>query len=193
MKIGAIDFDRELEILKSIRSRFDKDELELRVDANGAFSEKDVREKLEKLSKYDLHSIEQPIKPGQRNLLSELCKSSPVPIALDEELISLIDEKERIQMLRHPPITTILRQILYQLQALKRRAQPRFSYRIHPLHHGDRRRVLRNRLGTVRPLLKQIGRRSRLRPPLLFPFLIGLVAGGFSSPFSYAYCIFPLT
>ena len=99
MKIGAIDFDRELEILKSIRSRFDKDELELRVDANGAFSEKDVREKLEKLSKYDLHSIEQPIKPGQRNLLSELCKSSPVPIALDEELISLIDEKERIQML----------------------------------------------------------------------------------------------
>tara|TARA_B100000809_G_scaffold137813_1_gene135305 strand:+ start:1229 stop:3163 length:1935 start_codon:yes stop_codon:yes gene_type:complete len=99
MKIGAIDFDRELKILKSIRSRFDKDELELRVDANGAFSEEDVREKLEKLSKYDLHSIEQPIKQGQRNLLSELCKSSPVPIALDEELISLIDEKERIQML----------------------------------------------------------------------------------------------
>ena len=99
MKIGAIDFDRELEILKSIRSRFDKDELELRVDANGAFSEEDVRKKLEKLSKYDLHSIEQPIKQGQRNLLSELCKSSPVPIALDEELISLIDEKERIQML----------------------------------------------------------------------------------------------
>jgi o-succinylbenzoate synthase len=99
MKIGAIDFDRELEILKSIRSRFDQNELELRVDANGAFTENDVMVKLDKLSEFDIHSIEQPIKPGQWELLSELCQKSQVPIALDEELIPLIDEKDRIKLL----------------------------------------------------------------------------------------------
>ncbi len=94
MKIGAVDFEQELKILKSI-----DENLELRVDANGAFSESDVREKLEKLSVLNLHSIEQPVKPGQWDLLAELCSSSPVPIALDEELISLVDETQRIAML----------------------------------------------------------------------------------------------
>ena len=99
IKIGAIDFDKELDILKSIRSKFNKDELELRVDANGAFTKNDVHEKLEQLASLDLHSIEQAIQPGQWDLLSELCKNSPIPIALDEELISLINEKDRIEML----------------------------------------------------------------------------------------------
>ena len=99
MKIGALDFEKELEILYSIRSRFNKDELELRVDANGAFSESDVYNKLDKLSEFDLHSIEQPIKSGQWELLSKLCQKSPVPIALDEELIPLIDDEDRIEML----------------------------------------------------------------------------------------------
>ena len=99
MKIGALDFEKELEILYSIRSRFNKDELELRVDANGAFSKNDVYNKLDKLSEFDLHSIEQPIKSGQWDLLSELCNNSPVPIALDEELIPLIDDEDRIEML----------------------------------------------------------------------------------------------
>ena len=99
IKIGALDFEKELEILYSIRSRFNKDELELRVDANGAFSEKDVVAKLNTLSELDLHSIEQPIKSGQWELLSKLCQKSPVPIALDEELIPLVNEKDRIEML----------------------------------------------------------------------------------------------
>ena len=99
MKIGAIDFYKELEILKSIRSIFDKEELELRVDANGAFSEEDVIKKLGYLSEFDLHSIEQPIQSGQWELISRLCKASIVPIALDEELIPLINKDDRIEML----------------------------------------------------------------------------------------------
>ena len=101
LKIGALDFDSELDILRSIRSRFSRDELELRVDINGAFTENDVREKLNRLAKFDLHSIEQPIQPGQWDLLAELCESSPIPIALDEELIPLINDAERIEMLEN--------------------------------------------------------------------------------------------
>ena len=99
VKIGAIDFDDEIKILQSIRNRFGKNKLELRVDANGAFTKNDVKEKLEQLSKFDLHSIEQPIQPGQWELLSDLCKTSPIPIALDEELIPIIEESKRIEML----------------------------------------------------------------------------------------------
>ncbi len=99
IKIGALDFNTEINILKSIRTRFSRDEIEMRVDANGAFTESDVKEKLNQLAEFDLHSIEQPIKEGQWELLLELCKSSPVPIALDEELISIVDEANRIEML----------------------------------------------------------------------------------------------
>ncbi|MCH7612188.1 MAG: AMP-binding protein [Candidatus Marinimicrobia bacterium] len=99
MKIGALDFDTEINILKSIRSRFSRDEIELRVDANGAFTESTVKEKLNRLMEFDLHSIEQPIKAGQWELLSELCKVSPVPIALDEDLIPLVNKTDRIRML----------------------------------------------------------------------------------------------
>ncbi len=99
MKIGALDFDDEINILKSVRSQFGKNVIEIRVDANGAFSKNGAVEKLDRLAEFDLHSIEQPIQSGQWDLLSELCKTSPVPIALDEELIPLIDENERIQIL----------------------------------------------------------------------------------------------
>ncbi|MDP6628144.1 MAG: o-succinylbenzoate synthase [Candidatus Marinimicrobia bacterium] len=99
MKFGAIGFAKELSILRSIRKRFSREELELRVDANGAFTKDDVHKKLDQLAPFDLHSIEQPIQQGQWELLFELCQSSPVPIALDEELITLVREKERIEML----------------------------------------------------------------------------------------------
>jgi hypothetical protein len=99
MKIGALGFEKECQILQSIRSRFSRNELELRVDANGAFSKNDVNKKLEKLAEFDLHSIEQPIKPGQWDLLAELCQYSPVPIVLDEELIPLVNAEDRIKML----------------------------------------------------------------------------------------------
>ncbi len=99
IKIGALDFDKECQILRLIRSEFSRDDVELRVDANGAFTENNVKEKLDRLAEFDLYSIEQPIQPGQWDLLSELCESTPIPIALDEELIPLVNESKRIEML----------------------------------------------------------------------------------------------
>ncbi len=87
MKIGALDFATELKILAYIREHFSDKDLEIRVDANGAFSPRDAFQKLEQLAEFDLHSIEQPIGPGQWEDLARLCEISPVPIALDEELI----------------------------------------------------------------------------------------------------------
>lgn len=99
MKIGAIDFQAELELLKYIRQEFSADDIELRVDANGAFSPKAALEKLKQLSDFNLHSIEQPIKQGQWQEMAKLCEASPLPIALDEELIGLMDVTKRKKML----------------------------------------------------------------------------------------------
>ncbi|MEM7486854.1 MAG: o-succinylbenzoate synthase [Bacteroidota bacterium] len=98
MKIGAIDFETELKILKSIRANFTVDEIELRVDANGAFSLSSALEKLKKLSECQIHSIEQPIKPNNWEAMAELCEKTPLPIALDEELIGVhaVTEKEKL-------------------------------------------------------------------------------------------------
>ncbi len=89
MKIGAIDFETELALLAYIRQQYDKDTVTLRVDANGAFTQADAPGKLRLLAKYDLHSIEQPIASGQPAAMRKLCAESPLPIALDEELIGV--------------------------------------------------------------------------------------------------------
>ncbi len=94
LKIGAIDFQSELDILRSIRERFPASQLEIRVDANGAFLPENAIQKLEQLAKFDLHSIEQPIKQGQFSEMKKLCENSPVPIALDEELIGISIKNE---------------------------------------------------------------------------------------------------
>lgn len=99
LKIGAIDFEQELSLLSYIRERFSPQELELRVDANGAFSVKDAPYKLEKLSQFALHSIEQPIKSGQYEQMAALCKSSPIAVGLDEELIGVYDSAQKIELL----------------------------------------------------------------------------------------------
>lgn len=99
LKIGAIDFDKELELLKFIRSTFSDEVLELRVDANGAFSPEKAMDKLEALSQFNLHSIEQPIKAGQFSEMNKLCQETPLPIALDEELIGIFEEKDRVELL----------------------------------------------------------------------------------------------
>ena len=99
LKIGAIDFDAELDLIKKIRRRFSHHDVELRVDANGAFTFDEALYKLELLSQYALHSIEQPIKAGQWSFMSELCRESPLPIALDEELIGVNDLDQKRQML----------------------------------------------------------------------------------------------
>ena len=100
LKIGAIDFSSELDLLDFIRSKFSKDQLELRVDANGAFLPKDALHQLNELAQFDLHSIEQPIKQGQLTEMAELCAKTPVPIALDEELIGVHSKNEKQALLR---------------------------------------------------------------------------------------------
>lgn len=100
LKIGAIDFSTELDLLKSIRNEFNEDEIELRVDANGAFHPNEALEKLKLLSDLDLHSIEQPIKTGQWTHLAKLCEESPLPIALDEELIGIFNKIDKEKLLQ---------------------------------------------------------------------------------------------
>ena len=104
MKIGAIDFETELRLLKSIRKEYSKNDIELRVDANGAFSIDDALEKLNILSELNLHSIEQPIKPRQPHEMAELCAKTPLAIALDEELIGVfsVTNKEKIIQIIQP-------------------------------------------------------------------------------------------
>jgi len=99
IKVGAIDFQHELELLKYIRDTFSANDVEIRVDANGAFSPNEALEKLEKLNKYKLHSIEQPIKQNQWKKMAELCKQTPIPIALDEELIGITTNENKIKIL----------------------------------------------------------------------------------------------
>ena len=99
LKIGAIDFDQELDLVKRIRERFSHHEVELRLDANGAFKYEEALYKLELLSQYAIHSIEQPIKAGQWAYMAELCRESPLPIALDEELIGVNDPEMKRHML----------------------------------------------------------------------------------------------
>ncbi len=100
MKIGAIDFKTEIALLSSIRKRYNKEEIELRVDANGAFKIEEAMEKLKILSQYDLHSIEQPIKQGHIMEMKSLCANTPLPIALDEELIGVTDVVEKEYLLK---------------------------------------------------------------------------------------------
>lgn len=100
LKIGAINFADELTLLKKIRNQFSEKEVELRVDANGAFHPNDALEKLKRLSEFNLHSIEQPIETKQWQDMAELCEKTPLPIALDEELIGVFDVTKRQAMLQ---------------------------------------------------------------------------------------------
>lgn len=100
IKIGAIDFNEELAILAGIRNNFSEEVIEIRVDANGAFSESEALNKLKQLAEYKPHSIEQPIKKGLYDTMTALCKTSPIDIALDEELIGVIHYSDKENLLR---------------------------------------------------------------------------------------------
>lgn len=104
LKIGAIDFKEELRLLSLIRNEYSVKDLELRVDANGAFLPEDALEKLNRLAEFDLHSIEQPIRVKQVDEMAELCRNSPIPVALDEELIGVTEIEDMRRMLQqiHP-------------------------------------------------------------------------------------------
>lgn len=99
MKIGAIDFDTEYGLLTEIRREFSKDDIELRVDANGAYRPSEAYNMLCRLSELDLHSIEQPIMPGQIDAMADLCARTPLPIALDEELIGVSDIAQKSKLI----------------------------------------------------------------------------------------------
>lgn len=99
LKIGGIDFAAELSLLRSIREVASPAELVLRVDANGAFAPEEAEAKLAQLAEFELHSIEQPIRAGQWSAMAALCRRSPVPIALDEELIGLTEPAQQAALL----------------------------------------------------------------------------------------------
>ena len=109
LKIGAINFQDELDLLKYIRQKFGPETLELRVDANGAFLFADALNKLDQLSKFDLHSIEQPIAAGQWDEMRQLCERTPLPIALDEELIGIPVEDQKMMIDNIKPQYIILK------------------------------------------------------------------------------------
>ena len=99
LKIGAIDFDRELQLIRYIRSTFSRNEVELRVDANGGFTPEEALSRMEALVQYDIHSIEQPIKQHQWTEMARLCAATPLPIGLDEELIGVNERQNKIELL----------------------------------------------------------------------------------------------
>lgn len=99
LKIGAIAFDSEIDLLHRIRSRFSAEDLEIRLDANGAFSFSEALGKLETLSQYKIHSIEQPIAAGEPEKMSKIVRDTPIPVALDEELIGIYEAEEKQSLL----------------------------------------------------------------------------------------------
>ena len=99
LKIGAIDFDRELQLIRHIRSTFSRKDVELRVDANGGFTPEEALSRMEALVQYDIHSIEQPIKQHQWTEMARLCAATPLPIGLDEELIGVNERQKKIKLL----------------------------------------------------------------------------------------------
>ena len=99
LKVGSLEFESEINLLKNLRKEFSKKDLEIRLDANGAFSNQTALEKLKRLSDFSIHSIEQPIKPKQFIEMAKICELSPLPIALDEELIGVNLSSEREKLL----------------------------------------------------------------------------------------------
>lgn len=99
LKIGGIDFNDELDLLREIRRHYGPDVLELRLDANGSFSPEDALRRLEVLAQFGIHSIEQPVRAGQPEVMRRVCAESPIPIALDEELIGCSSLAQKCQLL----------------------------------------------------------------------------------------------
>lgn len=113
-KVGAERFEDEIEMLKYVRAAYPENRINIRLDANGAFSEKDVVEKLEALSAFQIHSIEQPVKQGQWDVMKEVILHSPIPIALDEELIGIHSfEQKRLLIEILKPAYIVLKPMLH--------------------------------------------------------------------------------
>jgi o-succinylbenzoate synthase len=100
IKIGSLDFEKEIDILQYIKRKYFRENIEIRLDANGAFKPNEVLYKLNELSRWGIHSIEQPVMAGQQKLMTEVCAKSPIPIALDEELIGITGRQKKIELLQ---------------------------------------------------------------------------------------------
>lgn len=101
LKVGALDFETEIEILQNIRKQFSPNDITIRLDANGAFTPENALEKLNRFSEFSIHSIEQPIRQNQAEMMAKICLTSPIPIALDEELIGVFGPGEKEQLLKN--------------------------------------------------------------------------------------------
>lgn len=113
IKVGGLNFEKECDILRYIRSKYFRENITIRLDANGAFKAEEASYKLNELSRFQIHSIEQPVKPGLE-VMPELCRTSPIPIALDEELIGIESTHEKIALLeRIKPAFIILKPTLH--------------------------------------------------------------------------------
>jgi O-succinylbenzoate synthase len=99
MKVGSLNFEKECDILSYVRRKYYREDITIRLDANGAFKPDDALYKLNELAKFNIHSIEQPVKPGQAELMKEVIRHSPIPIALDEELIGVKDYQQKEALL----------------------------------------------------------------------------------------------
>ncbi|GHN03249.1 o-succinylbenzoate synthase [Cytophagales bacterium WSM2-2] len=112
LKVGGLDFEKECDVLQYIRRKYFRDNIEIRLDANGAFKKEDALDKINSLKRFNVHSLEQPIKPGLPEM-EEICAKSPIPIAFDEELIGIAsDEKEKL-LKRLKPQYIILKPTLH--------------------------------------------------------------------------------
>ena len=109
LKVGALDFETELEIIKDIRQQFSAKEIEIRLDANGGFTPQDALDKLEQLAVYQIHSIEQPVKQGQLEAMADICQKSPIPIVLDEELIGVKSADKELIIKKIKPAYIIMK------------------------------------------------------------------------------------
>lgn len=113
LKVGSHDFEKECDVLQYIRRKYFRENITIRLDANGAFKKEEALYKLKELARFDIHSIEQPIKPGLEEM-QELCRQSPIPIALDEELIGIHGRSAKEQLLaRNNPRYIILKPTLH--------------------------------------------------------------------------------
>lgn len=113
LKVGSHDFEKECDVLQYIRRKYFRENITIRLDANGAFKPEEALDKLNRLARFDIHSIEQPLKPGQ-DFLPELCRQSPIPIALDEELIGVAGKQNKLDLLnRIKPAYIILKPTLH--------------------------------------------------------------------------------
>ena len=99
IKVGSLDFDKELDILQYIKRKYFRENITIRLDANGAFKPQDALYKINQLARWGIHSIEQPIKPGQHDAMAELCKQTTVPIALDEDVLGVLSRAEKTKLL----------------------------------------------------------------------------------------------